>query len=113
MCITRQFHLRIRIASVCVALSLSGCLQPAVEYQPDSSGRYHGQFRLTTEEADWKRLVERRIQAEIHGEPPEILGETWPQFWRNWYADLRRTEDGEERIAYIRAKRKEHGLNPY
>ena len=103
----------IRIASLCVALSLSGCLQPVVEYQADSSGRYQGHFRMTTEDAEWKRLVEHRIHAEIHGEPPEIRGETWPQFWRGWYASLRHNKDGEERIAYIRAKRKEYGLNPY
>ena|SRR5258708_18941486 len=112
MHIRHHFERGITIALSWLALSLSGCM-PVVEYAPDSSGGYHRSFRLSTEDAEWKRTVESRIQAEIAGKPPDIHGETWPQLWRNWYASLRHNPDGEERIAYIRAQRKAHGLNPY
>jgi hypothetical protein len=122
MNICHHFELGIALTVSCLALSLSGCM-PVVEYTPDSSGQYHRSFRLSTEDAEWKRTVESRIQAQIAGQPPDIKGETWPQLWRNWYAGIRKYpgpvwkhsqfKTSEDMVRYMKEQRRAHGLPTY
>ena len=95
------------------ALGLIGCFPAMTEYKVDPQTHKFTKKTYRTDRDYFEALVARRIQAEIDGKPPDVRGETWPQFWRSWYSSLRHNQDGEERIAYIRAKRREHGLNPY
>jgi hypothetical protein len=105
--------LQLCILAVTLALALSGCAAETEFTLDPQTHQVIGKRTYRSHEEAWRDLVERRIQAEIAGEAPDVRGETWPQFWRGWYSSLRHNKDGEERIAYIRAKRKEHGLNPY
>lgn len=63
---------------------------PVVEYAPESSGRYHRSFRLSTEDAEWKRTEERRVEAEVAGEHPEAGKQNWREYWRWTYENIRR-----------------------
>jgi hypothetical protein len=104
---------QISLFATCCGLGLFGCFPAVTEFKMDPETHKFAKKTYRTDREYWEALVERRIQAEIHGERPDVRRKTWPQFWREWYLSLRHNKDGEERIAYIRAKRKEHGLDPY
>jgi len=97
----------------CLALVLAGCAAETEFKLDPTTHAITSKRTFRSHEEAWRTHLEENIQAEIRGDPPPVRGETWPQFWRGWYASLRHNKDGEERIAYIRAKRKEHGLDPY
>ena len=104
---------RVRVLAILITLILPGCAAETELTLDPQTHQVIGKKTYKSHEEAWEALVERRIQAEIAGKPSDVRGETWPQFWRGWYASLRHNPDGEKRVAYIRAKRKEHGLDPY
>ena len=99
-----------------------GCSDKVSEYRVDASGKmtYMGSF---TEEENWKRSQQRKIDAEAAGEHPFNGKETWREYWQWRYALLRENpkpyykstqiKTCEDEIRWIEQQRTAKGLPPY
>jgi hypothetical protein len=65
------------------------------------------------ERQSWEATVDRRIDEETKGDKPLAGAQTWENYWRDWYKTLRQYPDGEERVAWIKARRTTRGLPTY
>ena len=91
------------------------------EYNTDRSGRTS--VSNVTEEQYWKERVDERIAAEVAKEKPEAGYDTWQNYWRWWYSELRRKKKppfksdnfktSEDMVNYIKEKRRAKGLPTY
>jgi len=91
-------------------------------YRVDPNGRVTKLGTVTADE-HWKQLVSERISKELAGNKPEAGSPDWEQYWRTWYAGIRKHpkpawrssefKTAEDMVTYMKQQRVAKGLPTY
>ena len=120
--------MRALVFTLSVGLLLAGCTPVVSEYRPDAQGHYvlvskTRQQGASAGDDTFVQLVDQRIAREQSTGMPMSGYKKAGDFWHTWYGNIRRYQTpawqpsafktSEDLVAYIKQKRREHGLPSY